>query len=348
MNIDRRIANLRDILSLVIDVFEALLDGLIVLLATGLAAGLVVVYPEGSTVRALAGLPLLFFFPGYAVTMALFPARRVNDGGFTGRTWVSSYRQWITGDTGIDATERLALAVGASVCLLPIVSVGLALVNVAVTLPIRLVVLSGIVLFGTVTGLGRRLWLPADRQFRLRLRAWLGPVLRGTDGSISWGRTALAAVVLLVAAVSVVGLSVAIVAPPSGESHSTLMVLTEDEEGDFVAGGYPSEMPLGEPTPLVVGVKNNEGTSMEYTVVPVFQRVDAEGDNIEVLNRQQLAPIPVSAEAGQTVYIHHEVTPQISGQDVRLVYLLFRGEPTDDLSTDTAYRHVHIWTEVTE
>ncbi|MFA9416666.1 DUF1616 domain-containing protein [Natrinema sp. HArc-T2] len=46
-----------------------------------------------------------------------------------------------------------------------------------------------------------------------------------------------------------------------------MQLLTEDETGELVASGYPSEIDAGNSIPLVVAVENQEGQAMGYTAV---------------------------------------------------------------------------------
>jgi len=59
----------------------------------------------------------------------------------------------------------------------------------------------------------------------------------------------------MLVAVASVGYAVAV--PKEGESFTEFYLLTEGEDGELVADGYPTEFVRGEGQPLVVGVGNN-------------------------------------------------------------------------------------------
>ena len=57
---------------------------------------------NGSMVRNILGLPLILFFPGYALLAALFPAK-----------------------SDLDGVERAALSFGLSIAVVPLIGLGL-------------------------------------------------------------------------------------------------------------------------------------------------------------------------------------------------------------------------------
>ncbi|MDZ7730417.1 MAG: DUF1616 domain-containing protein [Natrialbaceae archaeon] len=65
--------------------------------------------------------------------------------------------------------------------------------------------------------------------------------------------------------------------PPDGEAFSAIYILTEDDNGELVAAGYPTEMNLGESQEIVVGIDNNEHRQVDYTVVVLEQNVSIGG-----------------------------------------------------------------------
>jgi len=61
---------------------------------------------------------------------------------------------------------------------------------------------------------------------------------------------------------------------PISMASTEFYLLTENESGDLVAAGYPTNMTRGESGSLVVGIGNQGHESVEYTVVVELQRVE--------------------------------------------------------------------------
>jgi uncharacterized membrane protein len=153
----------------------------------------------------------------------------------------------------------------------------------------------------------------------------------------------LAAVLLAVALVATSSLAVALVAPPDGESFTTVTLLTENESGALVMDGYP-ETPASSAS-LVVAVENNEDRRVDYTLVTQLQSVrDANGSEPSVLERRELARGTRTLDAGETWFAERSVgpPPEPAGDRFRFVALVYRGTPPDDPTVANAYRYVDL------
>ena len=76
------------------------------------------------------------------------------------------------------------------------------------------------------------------------------------------------------------------------------------------------------------------GTESENVTV----RVDEEHELFRV--RQRVAD-------NETWHYRYTVTPTLTGERLRLVYLLYRGDAPATPSAESAYREVHLWVNVT-
>ena len=153
----------------------------------------------------------------------------------------------------------------------------------------------------------------------------------------------LAASILL--AVGAVGFAVMV--PPDGEQFTEFYLLTEDDDGELVAANYPEEFELGESQPVVVGIENSEGETVEYTVVVQLQEVEVVGNETNVLQREEIDRInsPAIADNGTWQY-RHDIQPTMTGSELRLQYLLYKGEPPAEPTLENSYRDVHLWIDV--
>ncbi|WP_276282144.1 DUF1616 domain-containing protein [Halorussus caseinilyticus] len=314
------------------------------LAVVGYAAVAVVVLSQpgvyGSPLAVAVGLPLLLFAPGYALVSLLFPGA-VPDDAASGRT-LTEVRQH-----GLVESERAALGFGLSVALLPLVGVALALSPWTIAPATVLLSVAGLAAGLSVAAAVRRLRRPADRRFSLPIRAWSASGRRAVstgslaDRAVNVG---LAAAVL----VSFAAMGYAVAAPGGGQEFTGVSLLSQNETGELVADDYPKEFQRGESRPLVVELNNREGERTDYSVVVELQRVRQSGDgSAKVLQERTLATFTPTVGAGQQWRTTHEVTPTMTGRNLRLVYLVYEGEPPAEPTTDNAYRRVHVWVNVT-
>ncbi|WP_042666312.1 DUF1616 domain-containing protein [Haloferax sp. ATB1] len=318
-------------------------DLLAVVVAVVLTCGAVAVPGVRDTpLRIVLGLPFVLFVPGYAFVSALFPeaGRSVTAAGDAGAG---------AGDrTGIDGIERVALSFGTSIALVSLFGLGLNFTPWGV----RLVPIVGSVgLFtvaAAVVGSRRRSALPESERFRVPSRSRVAGVKSnlfspdsGTDAALS-----VAVVLCVVVAVGVGGYVVA--APGSGESFSEVYLLTENQSGQLAAEDYPTEFTAGESTPLTVAVDNHEGTTTDYVVVSQLQRVRVANNTTTVLEREPLTRYRPSVDADSTWRAEHAVTPTMTGDRLRLTYLLYTESAPAEPTVQNAAQEVHLWVNVTD
>jgi uncharacterized membrane protein len=99
---------------------------------------------------------------------------------------------------------------------------------------------------------------------------------------------------------------------------------------------------------LTLGVGNHEHESVSYTVIVLAQDVAVENNSTTVLAEQQLRRFQPTVADNETWQRQHTVAPTLTGDTVRLTYLLYRGPPPADPTIDNAYREVHLWVTVTQ
>lgn len=302
--------------------------------------------------RIVLGLPFVLFLPGYAFVAALFPEAGHSptedaEGPPDGEDRQIDESRLLPRD-GIDGIERTALSFGLSVAISPLIGLVLNFTPLGIRLvPIALAI-SGFTLLMTGAAAVRRWTLPAEERFRVPYRQWYNEL----HASILQPETRMDAVLNVVLILSLLlavsSVSYAVMFPKEGESFSALYLLTENESGDLVADGYPENMTVGESEPLIVGIDNHEHQSMEYSVVVELQRVRFGANNsTRVLEEERLNRFSPSVGSNETWRQRHQIEPTLTGDRLRLVYLLYRDAPPSEPTVSNAYRETHLWVNVT-
>lgn len=310
-----------------------------VVLATAVLRSPVAQWPA---VRPLFGLPVLFFLPGYALVSALFPHRLADTAG--GRLGTSPGGSLLSTVQRIGWRTRLVLAVGLSVALQPLVAVVLSVLGQQYTLASISTALGGVVALFAVVAVVRRNSLPSHERFRVPYRSLAGELAdrlyrRPAPGDAVLN-VALAAVVL----VSLGGVGYAMTVPNNAETFTSTTLLTRTSGGDLVASDYPETLDAsGEE--FVLRLENNEQARTSYTVVGQLQRVRPGGAETQVRQRQTVLRTSTTLDSGASWTRSHTVAPAIGGENLRLVYYVYRGEAPESPTVDSAYRHVHVWVD---
>ena len=327
--------------------------------------------------RVVFGLGFVLFLPGYAFIAALFPeagespttdsdvdssavpsddtAKPAPVSGTTAAdTQPDHETETDTGlltegehdRDGIDGIERVALSFGLSIAIVPLIGLvlnftpwGIRLVPIAVSV-------AGFTLICVGIAAIRRWELPADERFAVPYREWITAgkheVFEPDDRTDAALNVMLAVSILL--AVGSVGYAVAV--PPQGEQFSEFYLLTENDDGELVADGYPDTMELDETAELIVGIENNEHETTDYTVVVQLQDVVTEGNESTVVERTEIDRFSTTLEHNETHHERHTLRPTMTGDDLRVQYLLYDGDAPAEPTRDNAYRDLHLWIDV--
>jgi uncharacterized membrane protein len=318
---------------------------LVYVLVTDLAILLPVV--SQTPIRVVLGLPFVLFVPGYAFIAALFPEASSEPATETGESAADeSETESEPERQGIDGIERVALSFGLSIALVPLVGLVLNFTPFGIRLLPIIVSLSGLVVVLTVIAGRRRLDLPPEERFEVPYESWI--VSARSEMFEPETRADVVLNVLLVLSVLLAAGSVtyAVAVPQQGESFSEFYLLTETDDGELVADDYPTEMAVDEQSSLVIGIGNQEHESVEYTVIEKLQRVQIRNNSTRVRAEQELSRYSTTVDANETVHRTHTVTPTMTGERLRLVYLLYKGSPPADPTINNSYREVHLWVNV--
>ncbi|MFC4541762.1 DUF1616 domain-containing protein [Halosolutus amylolyticus] len=293
---------------------------------------------SSSLVRAAIAGPLLFFVPGYVLVSLCFPRS-------TPVTATATDRPTLFVQTrSIDDAGRVALSFGTSFALLPLLGLVVASTPWGVTDGTVLGVIGGLALVGTCLAIGRRLAVPSVDRYHVGFARRFDAARAAIFETRSPVHTAINVAIVLSMILAVTTVGYALVAPQQGEEYTNLQLLTEDESGELVAGGYPDEISPGESIPLVIAVENQEQEEMNYTVVVQEQRIE-DGDVVE---RTELRRIDYVLTDGGTGYGEREITPVAENGTVRISVQVYQDDVPETPTQEDAYRHTYFWTAVTD
>lgn len=311
-------------------------DLVVVVLATLIAAAMVLVPSfSGSPIQVVLVLPFLLFLPGYALVSAVY-VERAATGETVGEQVVPRPEH------GLDSPARVVLSMLASVAMVSTTALVLNFTPFGIRRVPVLVALTILTLLFSILAVQRRSSVPRRERFTPSVPAF------GAGGWSIRGDSALSTAVNLVVVVSLflalATTAYALAAPPSaqGQTFTEFYLLSENESGELVANDYPSDLTAGEPVELTAAVENHEGQSQAYTVIVQQQRVE----NGRVVESEELRRESQTLAAGQSWQYGHRITPTMEGENVRLTYLLYRGDAPRDATVENAYRNLRLYVDV--
>ncbi|WP_434529996.1 DUF1616 domain-containing protein (plasmid) [Haloarcula sp. NS06] len=76
-------------------------------------------------------------------------------------------------------------------------------------------------------------------------------------------------------------------------------------------------------------------------------QVTVQNNSTQVIRTDRLQDFEKRLKSNETWRHTHTVTPRLTGDRLRLTYLLYRGDPPATPTTGNAYRNLHLWVNVT-
>lgn len=308
-----------------------------------------------SLLRTAVVLPLALFAPGYALLALVYPERHVEATPRSRRNRDEA-DDGVLPEAGLPFLARVLLSVALSLVIVPLVVFVLNFV-VGIYLAPMLLGVSAVTVLLAASALALRAELPESERFVLPdLRQSLGGGRRGSRG-LGSGRNRSSGVVTpmtILVGVSVLALlgSVAFaaalplagVSAPGHTDFTEFYLLSQNESGQYNITDHPQQFAPGESRPVYVAIGNQEGAgdTVDYTVVVQLQRVR----NEQVQEAEELTRFSREVDNGETVRVRHDLQPSMEGENLRVVYLLYRGDVPEDPSRENAYRSTRLWITV--
>lgn len=290
-------------------------------------------------IRTAIALPVVLCLPGYAFVSILFPSEPTDEyQSFDGPKTGLETPRLVTG--GLEPIERFVLSVVFSVALVPTVALFTSVTPRGIAVESVLLGLASLTVVLSLLAIVSRYRCPAERRFvpsvgSLFFSRERPSVYERLDPRPYNLAIAVGLVVLLASA------GFAATNPPQDDGFTELSVETENvtAETDTM---YESTYTAGETEELQMTITNREHAERDYTTVVLLERTDGDGDDVTVAERDELARASATVADGDAREQTLEITPTMTGDDLRLTVLLYEGEPPSEPTSENAYRTMHL------
>jgi len=298
-----------------------------IVVAVLLLAQFVPALEQGGLLRVAVVLPLLFFLPGYALLLVVYPYAYAAP---TGR-WEISQR--------ITVVERVALSFGMSLAITSLIAIALTQIEPGFSSVLAINSVSTVVLVLTLIGTGRRYRLSRHEEFTMPIGQWVDDA---HEALVRLPETrAVVSVVVVVSAVATAGaLGFVVTQPKDGAGYTGFRLVQEGPSGDLVAANYSNQLEDGEASSLIFSVENDEAERVQYSVLIVLQQLSEDGT---VQRQTVLDQYDRGVGTGETWNNSHTVAPPNVETNSRITYLLYKGDPPRRPTVQNSYRHLYLW-----
>jgi len=282
------------------------LDVLLIVACSLVLAAIILAVPSAKAARIVLGLPFVLFFPGYTLVAALFP--RKDD---------------------LDAIERVALSLGLSIAVVPLIGLALNYSPWGIRLNPILVFVTLFIVLAAAAAFVRRRMLPVDEAYGVTIDVQLP---RWSEVRLADRLLAVGLVIALVA----LGVTTYFVATSRGSSESFTEFYVLGPGGK--AEAYPTLMDVGENATVILGMVNQEGQDTTYQVA-----VTIDGETTDSIDNLSLAD---DERWEQRVAI----VPTHAGNDQKVEFRLYKesagGDSAGGDSAGEPYRSLHLRIDV--
>jgi len=290
------------------------IDIVLCILCSLILLPLILLNVEGMA-RLILGLPFLIFIPGYLLTLAIFPTKKL--------------------DRGMDVIERIALSFAFSVAIVPLIGLGLNFTSFGIQVKtIYASILTFILSVGAIAAIR---WFKTDSGERFTIN--LGLLQIQKEKKLS--PTPL--IILSVSIILVLASFVYVVTTPRESEQFTEFCIL-DSEGKFI--DYPINLKTQETKSITIGLANHENKKIDYTIeIWLINQTTSEQEikinNMWFMNKIQttLDYTPYDAEDTWKPQWEYNYSFIINNTGTfKLTFLLFT-TPTQGYEYDVDYRN---------
>ena len=298
----------------------------LVLVVVWLAASIAAIYLpilNQTPVLVVFALPVVLFIPGYCLIAALFPK---ND--------------------DIDLIERLALSIGLSIAVVPLIGLGLNFTPWGIRLDSIVISITVFTWVLVLVAHYRRAILPPEERFSMPFSEITSSIREGffPDGSSPVDR--LLSVILVLAILIAITTTIYVIASPKESEHFSEFYLL-GEKG--MAADYPDLIITGQNYPMFVGVGNHEYRNMSYTIETwtSLTEFDNVTNSTTIIAMDPLDHLSLTLAHNETIVIPYNLSLKKTGYN-RVEFLLFNEtvpgpEVSGEDRINASYHDLHLW-----
>jgi uncharacterized membrane protein len=303
------------------EIFPADFKVVLVWLTAGILAIYLPVLNE-TPLKAILLLPGILFLPGYCLSAALFPKK-----------------------DDISISERIALSIGLSIAVVPLLAIGLNYTPLGISLNTILLAVTLFTLMMILVAQYRRFLLVPTERFGISFSAMAG-TLRDSLFSKEENRIDhfISVVVVLAILASVIITVYIITVPKEGERFTEFFILGENG----MAADYPDMIRAGQDYPMFIGVGNHEYRNMTYTIETwtVLTKFDNLKNSTTILAMTPIARQSLVLSHNETRKIPYNLSVNKTSHN-RVEFLLFNEtvpgpEVTGSDRINASYRALHL------
>ena len=193
-----------------------------------------------SPFRIIIALPVVIFIPGYCLTAALVPGRQ-----------------------DIDGIERIALSIGLSIMVVPLIGLwlnytiwGIRLIPIMIALIIFTVLMAQIAQY-------RRFLLPEEERFSVVFDTIIREIKDSSSSQKDIPLSRAFRVIIIVALIAAVCTTIGVIfIPKTGERFTEFYILGQNG----TAADYPTNIVEGSSEQVIIGIDNREYQNTNYVV----------------------------------------------------------------------------------
>jgi len=248
--------------------------------------------------RTALSLPFVLFFPGYTLLSSLFPRR-----------------------DSLSGIARIAFSIGLSLAVTSLTGLilnytpwGIKLYPTLTSVTVFIIATSGVAWY-------REHRLQTGERFSITLKLNL-PQWQKT-GNLDKALSISLAVAILVALGS---LGYVVATPKEGNHFSEFYILNIEGKAE----NYPSQVTLGEPVELIIGVVNHEYKTTSYRI-----ELKIDGSRVKEINIDSLA----QEEKWEQVVTF---TPQSTGQNQKVTFWLYKDNASEPYFKDPLHLYLNV------
>jgi len=251
-----------------------------------------------SIIRIIFALPITLFIPGYILLTVLYPQK-----------------------DDLDLIERIALSIGLSLAIVPLIGFGLNYTSMGIQLHSLILVICCFTLVMVFIAQYRRGNLPDCERYEFPFKQILIGLKEEFVSKDKSRIDRIISIILLISIISSVMIIVFVTLfPKEGEKFSEFYILGKNKIFD----DYPHTIFLGHQNLVYLGINNYENRNITYTIEPYLVKVMENNlTQIPVMSViQPLLPIKVWVPRNETIITPYNIDPSETESNL-VVFLLF-------------------------